>query len=1040
MKKLNLSAWALEHSQMVVYLMVVILLGGALSFTKLGRSEDPPFTFKVMVVRTLWPGATVKEVESQLTERIEKKLQDTPWADVVRSASRPGESLVFIALKDYTPPKEVPDAWYQVRKQLNDIRSTLPAGIQGPFPNDEFGDVDILIYGLTGDGVELPELRRYADDMARELRSLKDVKKIEMFGVQEERINVDIAPARMAALGLTPKQIGDAIDQQNAVAASGFIETDTDRIQLRVSGRYNSVEAIRNTALLAGGKTIKLGDIATVSRGLVDPPAPMMRIDGKPSVAFGVVIAKGGNVPQLGETVGARMKQLQAALPVGVEVHVVADQPEVVRSSIELFVHSLAEAVIIVLAVSFLSLGMRTGAVVALSIPIVLALTFLLMGIFGIDLQRISLGALVIALGLLVDDAIIAVEMMVVKMEQGWDRFSAATHAYTSTAFPMLTGTLITAAGFLPVAFAKSAAGEYTFSIFAVVAISLLTSWLVAVVFTPWLGHKLLDPAALIAKAQKHGEDIYDTPFYRRFRALVEWCLVHRWRVIAATAGAFLLSLVLFGVAVQKQFFPASSRPELLVDVWLPQTASLKASSLEAARVEAVLAKEPTVESYYTYVGNGSPRFYLPLDQQLFSDNFAQIVVVTKGLEEREILKKKLDTLFEGDDPGWSHLRVRTGRLENGPPVGYPVQFRASGPDAEVVRRIAADVATVMRSHAGLRDVHLDWNEKIKSVRIEVDQERARVLGVNSQDISLTLRAWLNGAAMTQFRENDRLIDVVWRAGRSQQDNAATLERLPELDISASDGRHVPLAQVAKLVPVLEDGVIWRRDRVPTITVRGDLADQQVQAPTISTALDPKMDELRAKLPPGYRIEMGGAIEESAKGSDSIAAVMPLMLLAVVTLLMMQLQSISRTVMVVLTAPLGLIGVLLGLLVFQAPFGFVANLGVIALMGMIMRNSVILMDQIEQDEAAGKSRWEAIIGSTVRRFRPIVLTAAAAILAMIPLTRQVFWGPMAIAIMGGLIVATALTCLFLPALYAAWFKVRREEAPVAMATSTGVTE
>jgi multidrug efflux pump len=1025
MKKINLSAWALNHGQMVVYLMVVLILGGVISFAKLGRGEDPPFTFKVMVVRTLWPGATVKEVESQLTERIEKKLQDTPWADVVRSASRPGESLVFIMLKDYTPPKEVPDAWYQVRKQLNDIRATLPDGVVGPFPNDEFGDVDILIYGLTGDGYDLAELRRYADDMARDLRQLKDVKKIEMIGVQEERINVDIAPTRLAALGITPKQISTALQQQNTVVPSGFVETDSDRIQIRVSGRFDGVDSVKATPLSVNGKVVRLGDIAKVSRGFVDPPAPQMRIQGKPAVSFGVVIAKGGNVPELGDRVGKRMKELQANLPAGVDVHVVADQPEVVRSSIELFVHSLAEAVIIVLAVSFLSLGLRTGTVVALSIPLVLAMTFLLMKVFGIDLQRISLGALVIALGLLVDDAIIAVEMMVVKMEQGWDRFRAATFAYTSTAFPMLTGTLITAAGFLPIAFAQSAAGEYTFSIFAVVTIALLTSWIVAVVFTPWIGHKLLDPKALVAKAQKHGEDIYDTPFYRRFKTLVEWCLTHRWRVIAATAGAFVVSLALFGVAVQKQFFPASSRPELLVDIWLPQTASLKASGAEAQRVEALLEKQPEVETFYTYVGNGSPRFYLPLDQQLFSDNFAQIVVVAKDLESRETLKSRLDGLFSGGDPVWSHLRIRTGRLENGPPVGYPVQFRAMGPDAEVVRGIAQQVAAIMRGHAGLRDVNLDWNEKVKSVKVQVDQERARVLGVNSQDISLALQAWLNGAAVTQYREGDRSIDVVWRAGR--ENKGQPMEQLPELDIVSSSGAHVPLAQVAKLVPSLEDGIIWRRNRLPTITVRGDLADPKVQAPTISTALQPQIDELKAKLPAGYTIETGGAIEESAKGTESIIAVMPLMLFSVVTLLMMQLQSISRTIMVVLTAPLGLIGVLLGLIVFHAPFGFVANLGVIALLGMIMRNSVILIDQIGQDEAAGASRWDAVVNSTVRRFRPIVLTAAAAILAMIPLTRQVFWGPMAIAIMGGLIVATALTCLFLPALYAAWFKVRREQ-------------
>ncbi len=1035
MKHINLSEWALRHPQMVLYLIVVFMVGGAVSFVQLGRAEDPDFTFKAMVVRTLWPGASAQQVEQLLTERIEKKLSETPWVDVLRTASKPGESLTIVVLKDYTPKSEVPEAWRQVRKKLDDIRHTLPPGVQGPFPNDEFGDVQIKIFALTAHddqaGYGMGDLRREADRLARELRRVPDVKKIELIGVQDEKIYIDVSPSRLAAMGLAPTQVFDALQRQNAVAPAGLVETETDRVRLRVSGPFDSVEALREATLAVAGRAFRLGDIARVSRGLADPPQPRMRVAGREAIGLGVVMAKGGNVISLGENLSEAMARLQQNLPLGMDVHVVADQPQIVKTSLNLFVKTLGEAILIVLTVSFLSLGWRTGTVVALSIPLVLAMTFLAMRIFGIDLQRISLGALVISLGLLVDDAIIAAEMMVVKMEQGWDRFKAATFAYTSTAFPMLTGTLITAAGFTPVGFAKSGAGEYTFSIFAVVTIALLVSWIVAVIFTPYLGYKLLDPARLRAIGEKHGGDIYDSPFYRRFRALVVWCLRHRWLVIAATVGGFVLSLMAFNGAVQKQFFPAASRPELMVDIWLPQGASLKATEREVKRVEALVEKDEGIASWSSYIGNGAPRFFLSLDQQLFADNFGQMVIVSKGLKEREEVKHRLETAFDAPDGSWSHLRLRVVRLENGPPVGYPVQFRILGEDLAALRAGAESISSVMRAHPSLRNVNFDWNDRVKSVRVEIDQARARALGVSSQDVALTLQGWLVGATVTQFREDDQLIDVVWRAGDERAkpggvENFAdprTLARLPDLDIIGASGRHIPLAQVARLVPVLEEGLIWRRNRLPTITVRADIVGS-LQPQAATAQVDRQLGELRAKLPPGFRIEVGGSTEESAKGENSIKAVVPLMVVGVITLLMIQLQNIRRTIMVLLTAPLGLIGVTLALLVFQVPYGFVANLGVIALMGMILRNSVILVDQIEQDEAAGKSEWEAIVGSTVRRFRPITLTAAAAVLAMIPLTRQVFWGPMAVAIMGGLIVATVLTCLFLPALYAAWFRVR----------------
>jgi multidrug efflux pump len=1021
MKMPNLSEWALKHQQMVVFLIIVLSVAGVVSFFQLGRAEDPNFTFKTMVVRTLWPGATAEEVERELTERVEKKLQEAPWVDVLKSVSKPGESMVFVNLKDYTPKEEVPEVWRQVRKKLDEIRHTLPDGVQGPFPNDEFGDVQVNIFALTGDGFDMAALHRYADKVALELRRVEGVKRVELIGVQDEKIFIDVLPSRMATLGVNPLQIAEALQKQNAVTPGGFIETASDRIRMRVSGAYDSVERVRDTDLLVNGKHFRLGDIAKVSRGLVDPPSSTMRYGGQPAIGLGVVMDKGGNVIELGEHLRATMRRLGNELPVGLDIHVVADQSEVVAGSIHLFESSLVEAVAIVLAVSFLSLGVRTGMVVALSIPLVLAITFFAMKFFGIDLQRISLGALVIALGLLVDDAIIAVEMMVVKMEHGWDRFKAATYAYTSTAFPMLTGTLITAAAFTPVGFSKSAASEYTISIFQVVTIALLVSWIVAVVFTPFIGYKLLDAKALVAKAQKHGEDVYDTPFYRRFRALLTWCLRNRWKVIVATAVIFVLSLATFSNFVQKQFFPPSNRQELLVDVWLPQGASIKATAHEVERIERLIRDDPAVASFTSYVGNGAPRFILTLEQQLFSDNFGQFVVVTKNMQAREEFKARMEARFAA--PDFSGIRVRVARLENGPPVGYPVQFRVLGDDLTKLREVAAAVATTMRADQDLTNVNFDWTEKIKSVRVEVDQDKARQLGISSQEIAQVMQATLNGIALTQYREDDQLIDVVWRGGFGGE--SRSLNRLPDIEIPMASGGHVQLAQLAKLVPVQEEGIIWRRNRLPTMLVRADMAGD-AQPDTISVRLNTRLNELRAKLPQGFRIEMGGSIEESGKSQNAIAAVVPLMVVGVITLLMMQLQNIGRTVMVLLTAPLGLIGVAFALLLFHVPFGFVASLGVIALSGMIMRNSVILVDQIRQDEEAGKSQWEAIIGSTVRRFRPIVLTAAAAILAMIPLSRQVFWGPMAVAIMGGLIVATLLTCLFLPALYAAWYRVEEQ--------------
>lgn len=1016
--RFNLSAWALRHRSLIGFLMVLLLAAGAMSYMQLGRAEDPDFTFKVMIVRTNWPGATAREVEQQVTDKIEKKLQETPYLDNVRSYSKAAESTIFVMLRDSTPPKAVAGVWYEVRKKVGDIRHTLPAGVQGPFFNDEFGDTFGTIYAFTADGFTHRELKDYVEDVREELLRIKDVGKADLLGVQPERIFIEFSNKKLANLGVSPQQVIDVIQAQNAQTASGVVQTSSDRIATRVSGDIESGRKLSELSIQANGRLIRLGDIADIKRDYADPPSPRLRYNGQESIGLAISMAKGGNMIELGKQLEATMKRLKADMPVGIEVLQVADQPTVVQRSISEFMKVLLEAVVIVLGVSFLSLGLRSGMVVMLCIPLVLAITFVCMQIFGIDFHRISLGALIISLGLLVDDAIIAVEMMQVKMEQGFDRFRAASFAYTSTAFPMLTGTLITAAGFVPVGFAKSSAGEYTFSIFAVVTISLLVSWVVAVIFTPFIGYTILPtPKA----GHGHGEDVYHRGVYRYVRPVVDWCVRRRWIVIASTAVIFVASVGGFGL-VQQQFFPSSNRPELMVDLRLPQGASIQATEQEALKLEALLKDDADIVSYTTYVGAGAPRFYLPLDIQLPNDNFAQVVVLTKGDAERERVRDRLVKAFQED---FVLLRGRVNRLENGPPVGFPVQFRVSGPDPMEVRRIAFRVADVMRTNPNTRDVNLDWNELSKVVKLDVDQAKARLLGISSQDLATTLNSIVSGLTVTQYREGRELIDVVARAEASER---LSLNGIKDLNVAGAEStRAVPLGQVAEVSYELEEGIIWRRDRQPVITVRADIIDG-IQAPVVSLQIEPKLDELRKQLPPNYRIVIGGAIEESAKANASIGAVVPVMIMIMVTLLMVQLQSVSRMLLVLLTAPLGLIGVTVGLLVFNVPFGFVAMLGAIALAGMIMRNSVILVDQIEQDIAGGEAPWDAIVNATLRRFRPIILTALAAILGMIPLSTSNFWGPMAYTIIGGLLVATLLTVLFLPALYAAWFRVKRPAA------------
>lgn len=1014
MKRLNLSEWALRHSSLTTFLMFVLLLSGLQAYFTLGRAEDPEFTIKTMVVTAEWPGATAKEMELQVTDRMEKKLQEIPGLDYVQSYSKSGKSFIFVFLKESEPAVNVPAAWYQVRKKLADIRHELPEGVFGPFFNDEFGDTYGTIYAFTADGFSHAELKETVDEVRQEFLRIPDVAKVDLLGVQEEKIFIEFSLHKFATIGIDPIVIANIVHQQNAMNPAGQINGANDTIRMRVSGNLQSVEAMRELGLVANNRQFRLGDVSTIYRGYADPPTPQFRYNGESAIGLAISMRKGGDILKLGQHLEQDIARLKAHLPAGIEIHQVSDQPQVVKKSINEFMKTLGEAIVIVLSVSFISLGWRTGLVVALSIPLVLAITFLVMKICGIDLHRISLGALIIALGLLVDDAIISVEMMVVKMEQGWDRFRAATFAYRSTAFPMLTGTLVSVAGFMPVGFAKSSAGEYCVSIFEVVGIALIASWIVAVIFTPFIGYKILPDYASHAQGQER--DAYQSAVYRIFRKVLQLCLRYRRSVLILTLLTFIGAIGLFRL-IEQQFFPYSDRPELLVDLWLPQGASIAATATEAQKVEHILHADTDIKNYVTYIGTGSTRFYLPLDQQLQHDNFAQLVILTKDLEARERVMQRLQTAFAEQD--FTLLRARVNRLENGPPVGFPVQFRVSGPDQQQIRRIAEEVAAIVRQNPVMHDVHLDWGEQSKVLHHEVDLDKIRGLGISSQDIGLLLQSALSGFEITEYREKNKLIKVLARAEAQYRSDPS---RVGEFYIHTPKGPAVPLGQLVTIHHTFEDGIIWRRDRFPVFTVRGDIVGKQ-QAPDVTAQIAPMLNGIRAKLPDGYRIEAGGAVESSSKAQESINAIMPLMLFTITTLLMLQLQSMQRTLMVLLTAPLGLIGVTLILLCMHVPFGFVATLGVIALAGMIMRNSVILVDQIDRDIASGTPAQQAIVDAAVRRLRPILLTAAAAILGMIPLTQSVFWGPMALSIMGGLLVATLLTVLFLPALYATWFKV-----------------
>ena len=1018
--RFNLSAWALGNRQIVLYLMLLMAVVGALSYSKLGQSEDPPFTFKAMVIQTQWPGATAEEVSRQVTERIEKKLMETGEYERIVSFSRPGESNVTFMARDSMHSEQIPDLWYQIRKKIGDIRHTLPADIQGPFFNDEFGTTFGNIYALTGQGFDYAILKDYADRIQLQLQRVKNVGKVELIGLQDEKIWIELSNVKLAGLGLPLEAVRQALEAQNAVMSAGFVETPSDRVRLRVTGSFETVKEIRDFPIRVAGSTFRIGDVAEVYRGFNDPPAPRMRFMGEPAIGLAVSMKAGGDILMLGEALQSEFSRLQQELPAGMELRKVSDQPAAVKTSVGEFVRVLVEALAIVLLVSFFSLGVRTGLVVALSIPLVLAMTFATMHYLDIGLHKISLGALVLALGLMVDDAIIAVEMMAIKMEQGFDRLKAASYAWTSTAFPMLTGTLITAAGFLPIATAQSSTGEYTRSIFQVVTIALIASWIAAVMFVPLLGEKLL-PDLAKRHALKHGgneqgHDPYSTPFYQRVRRVIRWCVRRRKTVIVLTLLAFVGAVGLFRI-VPQQFFPASGRLELMVDLKLTEGASLKATEAEVHRLEDMLKARAGIDNYVAYVGSGSPRFYLPLDQQLPATSFAQIVVLADSIEQREALRSWLIERLREDFPT---LRGRVSRLENGPPVGYPVQFRVTGEHIDIVRKLAREVAAKVRENPYVANVHLDWQEPSKVVWLNVDQDRARALGVSTVELSNFLRRTFTGVTAGQFREDNELIEILLRGTSRERE---TLSMLPSLAIPTTSGRSVPLSQVATLEYGFEEGVIWHRNRLPTVTVRADVYGDE-QPASLVKQIEPTLADIRSALPGGYLLEVGGTVEDSSRGQASVNAGMPLFVIVVVSLLMLQLKSFSRSAMVFLTAPLGLIGVALFLLLLGKPFGFVAMLGTIALSGMIMRNSVILVDQIEQDIAAGQDRFNAIIDATVRRFRPIVLTALASVLAMIPLSRSVFFGPMAVAIMGGLIVATALTLLFLPALYAAWFRVK----------------
>ena len=1012
MKGFNLTEWAIRHKSLVIYFMLICMVAGISAYQKLGRNEDPEFTVKTMVVHTEWPGATQEETVQQVTDRIEKKLQDTPNLYYLKSYTTAGQSTIFVYLLESTPKKDVPDLWYQVRKKVGDIRQTLPQGVVGPFFNDEFGDTFGIIYGFTADGFSHRELRDYAEEARSRLLRVKDVSKAEFLGTQDERIYVEFSTHRLAELGMDRMELVKALVTQNAVVPSGVIQTKNEAVLMDVTGRFESEKDLQQLNFVFGGKMLRLSDIATITRGYADPPQPIFRVNGRDAIGLALSMRAGGDILALEKNLDHVMEEFKADLPVGIETFLVSNQPQVVHHSVNEFMEALWEAIAIVLVISFLNLGLRAGLVVATSIPLVLAIVFIIMQGFGIDLQRISLGALIIALGLLVDDAMITIESMVSKLEHGWDSVKAAIFAYASTAYPRLTGTLVIALGFVPVGFAKSSAGEYTFSLFAVVVIAVLTSWVVAALFTPLIGTMLLKPKQ---KSENEGGGRMLT-LYRR--ALL-FTMRHAKLTLAVTIVIFGVSLYLARF-VPSQFFPASDRPELVVDLRLRHDASIYATDAASKKLDEILRADPDIVHWSSYVGRGAIRFYLPLDVQLQNDFFAETIIVTKSLKARDEVKKRLDAALEEKFP---EAVGRITPLELGPPVGWQIQYRVSGPDPYQVRETADKLAGILGASPDVKNVNFNWMDPIRKLRIRVNQDEARQLGLTSADVALAINAVVSGIPATQVRDSIYLIDVVARAQATER---MSLETIRTLKIPLPNGRSVPLTELASVEYAQDLPLIWRRDRLPTLTVQA-LPREGVLAATAVAGLSDKVAELKRQLPVGYKIVEGGSVEESAKGQGSVLAVFPLMIVLMVTVLMFQMQSFSRLFLVCSVAPLGVIGVVLALLVTQSPMGFVAMLGTVALIGMIIRNSVILIGQIETEKTAGRGGWDAVVDASLVRFRPIILTAQAMILGMAPIAPTVFWGPMAYAIMGGLAVATVLTLIALPSLYITWFKIPQTE-------------
>lgn len=1013
MKNYNLTEWALQHKELVYFFVVLMFASGIFSYQKLGRMEDPDFTIRTMVVSVAWPGASAREVEEQVADKIEKKLQDLPDLDYLKSYSRPGQAIIYVNLKEDTVKEaQVRPLWLEARNMVNDIRGTFPAGVIGPYFNDRFDDVYGNVYALTGDGYNYEEMREQAEIVRRVLLGAPNVKKVDLIGKQTEKIYVEMETVKLAQMGISPTDITSAIQAQNAMTPSGMFETSTDNVYLRVSGMFEKIEDLKSLPIRAGGRTFRLGDIAKVERGFVEPAEAKFYYNGQPAIGIAVSMERGGNILALGENLKDRVSRMQNELPAGLELHTVFNQPQVVKESIDEFTKSLAEAIAIVLIVCFISLGVRSGLVVAFCIPLVIAGVFTVMKMTGIALHNISLGALIIALGLLVDDAIIAIEMMIVKLEQGWSRDEAAAFSYTATAFPRLTGALVTCAGFIPVGFSSGMASEFVGSMFYVIVIALLLSWVVAGAATPVFGHRLI---RLPAHSTENQHDIYDTPFYRRFKQLLTWCLTHQKKVLAATAFCFVLSIGLMGL-VKQEFFPSSTHMEVIVDLRLPAGASMKATETEVRRFAKQFEGDPNVENLSFYVGEGAPRFVLTAFPADPDTNFSQLVISAKNIKGRELIKNKVEALLAEEFPeALGNIKY----VKTGPSDPYPVMLRVSGYNHDKVRLIATQVRDRMAVDPQLVKVNMDWTEKTKAVRLKVDQDKARMLGLSNQVLSSNLQAFLSGATVGEFRERDKTVSIDFRLDSVWRED---LSRLKDLNIYLGSGKYIPLEQVASISSEMEEGVIWRRNLKPTITVQADTIPG-LMGDTATKVFYESIKDLRDKLPVGYGIEIGGTTEMSMKATKWLMEPVPVMLVIIVSLLMFQLQSIAKTVLTLLTAPLGIIGVSLGLLLTGRPMGFVVQLGILALTGIIMRNSVILIDQIDQQLAKGDSYWDAIINATVARFRPIMLTAAAAILGMIPLIFSLFWGPMAVAIAAGLFGATVLTLIVLPTMYAAWFKV-----------------